>query len=58
MEEGNSLGAQVRLVIDGLPVGLGDPVFAKFEAKLAETAGIAVATLRTRYKKLLEEHPV
>ena len=30
----------------------------KFEAKLAETAGIAVATLRTRYKKLLEEHPV
>ena len=30
----------------------------KFEAKLAETAGIAVATLRTRYKKLLDEHPV
>lgn len=36
MEEGDSLGAQVRLVIDGLPVGLGDPVFAKFEAKLAQ----------------------
>ena len=30
----------------------------KFEAKLAETAGIAVATLRGRYKKLLDEHPV
>ena len=33
--EGDSLGAEVRLWITGLPIGLGDPVFEKFEAKLA-----------------------
>lgn len=34
--EGDSLGALVRLAIQGLPAGLGDPVFDKFEAKLAQ----------------------
>jgi chorismate synthase len=34
-EEGDSLGGIVRFVATGLPVGLGDPVYEKLEAKLA-----------------------
>ncbi len=33
--EGDSLGGVVELVASGLPVGLGDPVYEKLEAKLA-----------------------
>lgn len=32
---GDSLGGLVEFVIDGLPVGLGDPVYEKFSARLA-----------------------
>ncbi len=34
-EQGDSLGGWLELVIDGLPPGLGDPVFAKLDAALA-----------------------
>ena len=33
--EGDSLGGQVRLVIDHVPVGLGEPIFDKLHARLA-----------------------
>jgi chorismate synthase len=35
-KQGDSLGGMVRLVIQGLPPGLGDPVFAKLDAVLAQ----------------------
>lgn len=34
-EQGDSLGGVVGFVATGLPIGLGDPVYEKFEAKLA-----------------------
>jgi len=34
--EGNSVGGRVGFEIHGLPRGLGDPVYEKFEAKLAQ----------------------
>lgn len=34
-EEHNSAGGTVECVLTGLPVGLGDPVFEKFDARLA-----------------------
>lgn len=34
-EEGDSLGGVVELIAENLPVGLGDPVYEKLEAKLA-----------------------
>lgn len=34
--EGDSVGGVVRCRIEGLPVGLGDPVFDRFEAELAK----------------------
>ena len=34
-EQGDSLGGVVELVVTGLPVGLGDPVYEKLEANLA-----------------------
>ena len=33
-EEGDSVGGVVRLEVHGLPAGLGDPVFAKLDARL------------------------
>ncbi len=33
--EGDSIGAQVRLMIQGLPAGLGSPVFGKLDALMA-----------------------
>jgi chorismate synthase len=35
-EAGDSLGGVVEFLVTGMPVGLGDPVYAKLEAKLAE----------------------
>jgi len=35
MEAGDSCGGIIEFFIDGLPVGLGDPVYEKLEAKLA-----------------------
>ncbi len=35
-QEGDSLGGIIELVCHGLPVGLGDPVYAKLEANLAQ----------------------
>ncbi|MDX2094613.1 MAG: chorismate synthase [Alphaproteobacteria bacterium] len=34
-KDGSSLGAVIELVADGVPVGLGDPVYDKLDAKLA-----------------------
>ncbi len=34
--EGDSVGGVIRCVIDGLPAGLGDPVFDRFHANLAK----------------------
>ncbi|MDR0355559.1 MAG: chorismate synthase, partial [Deltaproteobacteria bacterium] len=34
--EGDSLGSSVELLAEGLPVGLGDPVFDKLEARLGQ----------------------
>ena len=34
-EKGDSLGGVVELITNNLPVGLGDPVYGKLEAKLA-----------------------
>jgi chorismate synthase len=34
-EEGDSIGGKVHFLAEGLPVGLGDPVYEKLEAKLA-----------------------
>lgn len=36
MEECNSVGGVVECVIDGLPAGVGDPVFEKYDASLAK----------------------
>jgi chorismate synthase len=33
--EGDSIGAEVTVVVSGVPVGLGEPVFAKLDADLA-----------------------
>ncbi len=59
VEEGDSVGGVVQLISSKLPVGLGDPVYAKLEAKLAEAmlslpatkgfemgAGFEAATMR------------
>jgi chorismate synthase len=35
-EEGDSLGGVVRFIATGLPAGLGDPIYEKLEAKLAQ----------------------
>ena len=35
-QEGDSLGGIIELVCHGLPIGLGDPVYAKLEANLAQ----------------------
>lgn len=35
-EEGDSLGGVVEFQAEGLPIGLGDPVYSKLEAKLAD----------------------
>lgn len=35
-QEGDSLGGIIELVCHGLPAGLGDPVYAKLEARLAQ----------------------
>ena len=35
-KQGDSLGGYVRLYVTGMPVGLGDPVFAKLDAILAQ----------------------
>jgi len=34
--EGDSLGGTIRCIIDGVPPGLGEPVFSKLEAELAK----------------------
>ena len=34
-KDGNSIGAEVTVVADGVPVGLGEPVFGKLDADLA-----------------------
>src|SRR5699024_2426899 len=34
-KEGDSIGAQVTVVAEGVPVGLGEPVFARLDADLA-----------------------
>lgn len=34
-KDGNSIGAEITVVADGLPVGLGEPVFGKIDADLA-----------------------
>lgn len=36
MAEGNSSGGVVECMIDGLPAGIGDPVFEKYDANLAK----------------------
>ena len=36
IEEGNSVGAKLGIVIENCPVGLGDPVFEKLDANLAK----------------------
>jgi len=36
IEEGNSVGAKLGVVIENCPVGLGDPVFEKLDANLAK----------------------
>lgn len=35
-EQGDSIGGVVSCVIEGLPVGLGEPVFDRFQARLAQ----------------------
>lgn len=58
-KEGSSVGAVVEVVAEGVPVGLGEPVYGKLDAKLAEAMmsinavkgveigdGFAVAALR------------
>lgn len=35
LKDGDSIGARVRLEIQGVPVGLGEPIFDRFEAELA-----------------------
>lgn len=35
-KQGDSLGGQIRCIIQGMPAGLGEPVFDKFEAELAK----------------------
>ena len=35
-KEGSSLGAVIEVVAEGLPAGLGDPIYNKLDAKLAE----------------------
>lgn len=35
-KQGSSLGAVIEVVAEGVPVGLGDPVYNKLDAKLAE----------------------
>ena len=36
IEEGNSVGAKLGVVVENCPVGLGDPVFEKLDANLAK----------------------
>lgn len=36
LKEGDSVGARVRLEVEGVPVGLGEPVFDRFDADLAK----------------------
>ena len=36
IEEGNSVGAKLGVVVENYPVGLGDPVFEKLDANLAK----------------------
>ncbi len=35
-KEGSSLGAVIEVVAEGVPIGLGDPIYTKLDAKLAE----------------------
>ncbi len=37
--QGDSLGGAITVRIDGLPVGLGEPVFGKLKARLADAVG-------------------
>ena len=43
--EGDSIGGAVSLIINGLPIGLGDPVFDKFEAILSH-ALMSIGTIK------------
>ncbi len=43
--EGDSIGGAVSLIINGLPMGLGDPVFDKFEAILSH-ALMSIGTIK------------
>lgn len=44
-EDGDSLGGAVAVRVEGLPVGLGEPVFGKLKARLADAvAGIGAVT--------------
>ena len=36
IEEGNSVGAKLGIIVENCPVGLGDPVFEKLDANLAK----------------------
>ena len=36
IEEGNSVGAKLGVIVENCPVGLGDPVFEKLDANLAK----------------------
>ena len=36
MAEGDSLGGMIELIVDPLPIGLGDPIYEKLEANLAK----------------------
>ena len=44
-QEGDSIGGQVSCVIEGLPVGLGEPAFDKLDAKLAH-AMLSIGTVK------------
>jgi chorismate synthase len=43
--EGDSIGGAIRLLIEGLPIGLGDPVFNKFDALLSH-ALMSIGTVK------------
>ena len=44
-KEGDSIGGKVSCIIEGLPVGLGEPAFDKLDAKLAQ-AMLSIGTVK------------
>lgn len=62
-EQGDSLGGVIEFIVEGLPVGLGDPVYQKLEANLAfammsipATKGFEVGSGFESAKMLGSEH--